>query len=68
MRSLENAIAPSAEKVAIAVKNNDRMLAARETVNLILSVNGDGCHFMESPSVGQRAPVFDHFVPVITAS
>jgi hypothetical protein len=68
MRALENPIAPRAEKVAVAVKNNDRMFATRKTVNLILSVNCDGCHFVETPAAGQGAPVFNHFVPVITAS
>src|SRR6516162_5228698 len=68
MGSFENAIAPRAEEVAIAIEDDDRMFATGEAVDLVLSIDCNGCHFMKSPSVRQRPPVFDHFILVITAS
>ncbi len=56
------------KKVAVAVEDDDRMLAARETINLILVIDRDRRHFMKGPVVGQFSPSFDHFVAKLAAS
>src|SRR6185437_3077306 len=68
VRSFKNTVSPSAQKITVSIEDDDGMLSSCEAVNLILSVHGHGCHFIESPAVGQGAPVFDHFILVITAS
>ena len=68
MRPLENAVAPGAKKVAVAVEDDHRMLAARKTINLILAIDSDRRHFMKSPIAGQFSPSFDHFITELAAS
>ena len=68
VRALENPVAPGAQKIAIAVEDDHRMLAAGKTVNLILLIDRHRGNFVKRPFVGQLAPAFDHFVTIIAAS
>ena len=62
VRPIENAVAPGAQKVTVAVEDDDRMLAARETVDLIFPIDCDRRDFVKIPVAGQFAPSFNHFV------
>src|SRR5437879_9170323 len=66
--ALENAVAPRAKKVAVAIKNNHRVLTARKAVNLVFVVHRNRCDFVKGPIAGQFAEALDHFVTIITAA
>src|SRR5262245_10809132 len=50
--ALEYAFTPGADKIAAAIENDHRMLAARETIQLILAIHCHRRHLMKSPFVG----------------
>ena len=68
VRPFENPVAPRAQKIAVAVEDDDRMLAPRETVDLIFRIDCDRGDFVKVPIAGQPTPIFHHFVAIVTAS
>ena len=68
MSALEHAVAPGAQKVAVAVEHDHRMLAAGEAIELVFIVNRHRRHFVKRPVIGQFAETFDHFITKITAA
>ena len=55
----ELAFAPSAQEVAVAVEDDDGVLAAVEEVDIVLGVDGDTGDIDEAPVVGDLGPVVD---------
>jgi len=63
VRPPEDALAPRAEKIPVAVEHDDRMLAAIEDVDVVLGVHADARRLHERPSLGQASPALDR--PVV---
>src|SRR5215469_1205332 len=51
------ALAPGAQKIAVAIEDHHRMLAAVEGVDAIVAVDTDGGDLFERPAVGQFRPL-----------
>ena len=60
----EHSLAPGAEKVALAIEHDHRVLSPVEGVNVILGVGADGGNFFEAPSIRESAPAFCYLVGV----
>ena len=60
----EQAFAPAAQEIAVAVEHHHRMVAAVEDVDAVLAVDRDGGDVGELPAVRQLRPVFDDAVAV----
>src|SRR5712664_2064342 len=54
----EHALAPGAQEVAIAIKDNHRVLAAVEDVHVVLGVHRDASHVDELPARRELFPIF----------
>src|SRR5215510_11215850 len=54
----EHALAPGAQEVAIAIKDNHRMLTAVEDVHVILGVHCDASYVDELPARWELFPIF----------
>ena len=68
VRAAEQAFAPRAQEVAVAVEHHHRMLAAIEDIDVVLAVDGHGGDVAELPAVGQLGPVLDHAITMLAAS
>src|SRR5262245_30648916 len=68
VRTLEYALAPRAQEIAVAVEHDDGVLAAIEDIDLILAVDADGGNVLEAPAVGQLAPVLYHAIAMLAAA
>ena len=68
VRAAEQAFAPGAQEVAVAVEHHHRMLAAVEDVDAVLAVDGDRRDVAELPAVGQLGPVLDHAITMLAAA
>jgi len=40
-------LAPGTQKIAVAVEDDDRVLAARKAIDIVLSIDADRRHFLE---------------------
>ena len=58
MRSRELALAPSIQKVAISVENDDRVITAIEEVHAVLRVGGNGAYLGEFSAIWIQTPTF----------
>ena len=58
----DDVFAPGGEEVAVAVEDDEGMLAARVDEDAVLGVAGDRGYPAELPPCGQFGPVFDYFV------
>ena len=65
---VEQALAPGAQEIAVAVEHHHRVLAAIEDVDLVLAVDADRGDVLERPAVGQLRPVLDHAVAILAIS
>src|SRR5215471_500845 len=54
----EHALAPGAQEVAIAIKDNHRVLTAVEDVHVVLGVHRDASHVDELPARRELFPIF----------
>src|SRR5690348_10624116 len=52
-------LAPRAQKIAVAVKDHDRVFAAVEDIDIVFRVDPDRPDFLERPAVRQFRPVLD---------
>ena len=68
MRAREDALAPGAEEIAVAVEHDHRVLAAVEDVDVVVAVDADAADFLERPAGRQLRPVLDRFVCVVAAA
>ena len=59
---LDDVFAPGGEEVAVAVEDDEGMLAARVDEYAVLGIAGDRGYPAELPTCGQFGPVFDYFV------
>ncbi len=57
-------LAPGAQEFAGAVEHHHRMLAAPESIDVVVFVDADRGDLLERPAVGQLRPVLDDAVPV----
>ena len=64
----EQAFAPRAQEVAVAVEHHHRMLAAIEDIDAVLAVDRHRRDVAELPAVGQLGPVLDHAITMLAAS
>src|ERR1700722_4828738 len=64
----EQAFAPRAQELAVAVEHHHGMLAAVEDIDMVFAVDGDRRHVAELPAVGQLRPVLDHAITMFAAS
>ena len=58
VRVLNRPLTPGAQEVAIAIKDNHRVLAAVEDVHVVLGVHRDASHVDELPSQTGAFPNF----------
>src|SRR4029453_15595185 len=63
VRPAEDALAPRAKKIPVAIEHDDRMLAAIEEMNVVLGVHGAARRLHEKPCLGQAPPALDR--PVV---
>ncbi len=68
MRLLHRTSAPSAEVIALAVKDDDRRILALKHIHAILRVGRDPTHDAERLSGRHLGPIGNSFVSVITAT
>src|SRR3989338_3621626 len=66
--ALEEPFAPGTEKVSVAIKDDDRVLAPAEGGEPGLPFHSHARDFAVRPAVGQPAPAFGDFVDKIPAS
>tara|TARA_B100000029_G_scaffold283440_1_gene277263 strand:- start:212 stop:451 length:240 start_codon:yes stop_codon:yes gene_type:complete len=50
VRSLKLPLSPTADKIPLVVKHNDRMLTTIENIDTVLGVNGDASRFVIRPT------------------
>src|SRR5271165_414763 len=62
VRARPQPFAPGTQKIAVAIENHHRVLAAVEGVDAILAVDPDGGDFLEGPAVRELRPVLDDAV------
>src|SRR5581483_1796505 len=62
--SPELTLAPRSKEVAVAIKDDDRMLTAVEHVHVIARIDGHPGHLAEAPAGGQIAPVRQRLITV----
>ena len=68
VRALEDALAPGAQEIALAVEHHHGVLAAIEDVDLVLAVDGDGADVHELPVVGKLGPVLHHPIAMLATA
>ena len=56
VRALEQALAPRAQEIALAIEHDHRVLAAIEDVDPILAVHADRRHVLEIPARRAASP------------
>ena len=59
---LDDIFTPGGEEVAVAIEDDEGMLAARVDKDAVLRIAGDRGYPAELPPCGQFCPVFDYFV------
>src|SRR5215472_1606551 len=59
MRPRVLAFAPGAQEIAVAVEYDDRVLAARERIDIVLAVDPDRGDLLERPAVRELRPILD---------
>src|SRR5262249_8032568 len=64
----EQAFAPRAQEVPVALEHDHRMLTAVEDVHAVLAVDGNGCDITKFPAVRQLGPVLDHAITMLATS
>src|SRR5205085_3629764 len=62
VRALILAFAPGPQEVSVAVEHRDRVLAATESIDIVLGVDADRGDLLERPAVRQLRPVLDDAV------
>src|SRR5437764_13315065 len=68
MRKAEQPLAPGADKLAVAIEDDDRVrLVAIETVNTVFRIDRDRARFHVEP-FGRALPIFVHLVGVFAAA
>jgi hypothetical protein len=50
-------LAPGAQKIAVAVENHHRVLAAIEDIDIVVPVDADAADLLERPAIGQFRPI-----------
>jgi hypothetical protein len=68
MSPRKDTFAPGAEVIAFAVKHDDRVIASREAINMVLTIDRHRSHLLEFPSVGQFAPALDNLITKLTTA
>ena len=68
VRALEDALAPGAQEVALAVEHHHGVLAAIEHVDLVLAVDGDSADIHELPLVRKLGPVLDYPIAMLATA
>ena len=58
VRAADESLAPRAEKLAVAIEDDDRVRPAIEDPHVVAAVHGDAGCFDERPAVGKTAPSF----------
>src|SRR6266550_316649 len=68
MRKAEQPLAPGADKLAVAIEDDDRVrLVAIETVNTVFRIDRDRARFHVEP-FGRALPIFVHLIGVFAAA
>ncbi len=68
MRAIEETLAPGAQKFAVAVEDDHRVLAAIEDVDIVLGVDADPRNFLQRPAIGQSSPPIGNAIAEPTGS
>src|SRR4029077_1411446 len=61
-------LAPGPQKFSIAIKDDDGMSAARENVDITLTINADGSSIAVRVAGRKFAPFLDNLIPVLSFS
>src|SRR5215469_2928591 len=62
------ALTPRAEKIALAIEDNHRMLAAIEHIDIVVSIDPDPANLLERPALWQFRPFSNDAVPELATS
>src|SRR5688572_4707606 len=66
--SAEQPLTPRPQKIPLAVEDDNRMLAARNEINVILRVDVNSRHLDIPPAIRQLSPTFGRCIGVLSAS
>src|SRR5262249_15463755 len=68
VRSPEDTFTPRAQKIALSVEYDHRMLAAVEDVDLVLTVHSNRGNVFKLPCVGKFGPIVHHRIAMFTTA
>ncbi len=66
MRMLEDALAPGAQDIAVAVENDHRMVAAVKRIDIVVAIDAYRGDIVQAPIRGPFCPAFHRAVPEFT--
>ncbi len=65
MSARENAFAPRAQKISVAIEHHHRVLTTIEDIDIVLLVDTDRADFAQRPAWWDLGPVVDLLVAVV---